>query len=159
MDYLEGNTMKTSKTPAPAPCADDADDGARFGVCWDNGPATGEFGDYATEEEAEEAGEDWRFMMIAEDEDPEEAEEAYAFHTYRKTPPSTLDLTPEERAAARRADPNSLDGCDCGIYLDSGAPDFDVLARNCDCVTGEAARADILAHRSARSGAAVGEID
>ena len=32
------------------------------------------------------------------------------------------------------ADPTNLAGCQCGIYLDSGAPDFDVLARDCDCV-------------------------
>ena len=51
----------------PCEAADCDNDGARFGVCWDNGPATGEFGDYASREEAKAAGEDWRLTMIGED--------------------------------------------------------------------------------------------
>lgn len=94
-DRVEYRADGEGWTTAPADDGD-ADDGARFGVCWDNGPATGEFGSYATEEEAEAAGEDWRLTMIGEDDDPAEAEEAYTFHVYRIEPEPAAPTVPGE---------------------------------------------------------------
>jgi hypothetical protein len=113
----------------------DLDPAVSFTVVWDNGPATGEFGIYPTEIDAAVAGEDWRLTMILEDEDPDAAEEAYTFHVAQiPTPPERLDPA-ECETAPDPADPTNLDGCDCGIYIDSGAPDFTPERRNCDCVT------------------------
>lgn len=59
---------------------------ARYGmeplyyVDWDNGHATGRLpGSFENEDEAEQAGEEWKAEMVAADENPEEAEDAYSF--------------------------------------------------------------------------------
>ena len=58
-------------------------DNETYGVCWDNGHATGEFTEkHRTLALAAEAGEDWRRSMISEDDDPEAAEEAYTFTVF-----------------------------------------------------------------------------
>jgi hypothetical protein len=68
-----------------SPVADEVEeDGvAVFGVCWDNGPATGEFSErFTSHKEAQTFGEDWRLMMVSEDNNPTEAEEAYTFSVF-----------------------------------------------------------------------------
>lgn len=53
---------------------------ARYRVLWDNGKACDTFAEeFDTHDEAHRAGEDWRLHMIAHDDDPEEAAEAYTF--------------------------------------------------------------------------------
>jgi hypothetical protein len=51
-------------------------------VVWDNGHASGSLGTYPSEEAAEAAAESWRLEMIAMDDDPAEAEEAYSYDIY-----------------------------------------------------------------------------
>lgn len=52
----------------------------KYRVVWDNGHACDSFPDlYDTEEDAEMAGNNWRTEMIAMDDNPEEAAEAYSY--------------------------------------------------------------------------------
>ena len=51
-----------------------------FQVLWDNGHACDTFRTVCeTREEAEQLAKDWKDQMVAEDDDPEEAEEVYSW--------------------------------------------------------------------------------
>jgi hypothetical protein len=70
-----------------------------YKVIWDNGHANGELnGPFETEAEAEKFGEDWRREMIALDEKPEEANEAYSFDVIEIEPEPEPEDNDEEAA-------------------------------------------------------------
>lgn len=71
-----------------------------YRVIWDNGIDCGELagGPFETEEQAAAFGENWRAEMVAIDDDPEEAEEAYSYEVEEIEPEPEDDGGAEEAA-------------------------------------------------------------
>jgi hypothetical protein len=62
----------------------------KYVVNWDNPHASGTLsGEYDDENDAEAAGADWKAEMVAADDDPEEAEDAYGYEVVLRDPTSS----------------------------------------------------------------------
>jgi len=79
----------------------------KYVVNWDNPHASGTLsGEYDDENDAEAAGADWKAEMVAADDDPEEAEDAYGYEVVLRDPTSSeIDDLAERMADGELRDP------------------------------------------------------